>query len=160
MIIDVSRVADPHPAPIDPLVEAYKLGIVPAGPSGAPATVEIGSVTTLDPGQPATVTNSGTPSAVVLDFGIPSGLPGASGLDPAQNLADVDDAETALSNLGGAPAADTYTKTEVGTLLSGKADASNVYTKTQVDNALGDLAEDVTVALDDLHSRIWFMGSM
>lgn len=160
MIIDVSPVTDPQPSPVDPLIEAYKLGVVPAGPSGAPATVEIGSVTTLEPDQPATVVNSGTESNVILEFGIPKGEPGASGLDPAQNLADVDDAATALANLGGAPAAQTYTKTEVDTLLGGKADATDVYTKEEVDEALSDIAEDVTVALDDLHSRIWFMGSM
>lgn len=45
------------------------------------AEVEVGTVTTLAPGEDATVVNSGTPSAVVLDFGIPAGEPGDPG-DP------------------------------------------------------------------------------
>lgn len=43
------------------------------------ATVAVNSVTTLPPGSPATVSNSGTPSAVELDFGIPQGAPGEAG---------------------------------------------------------------------------------
>ena len=51
----------------------------PQGEQGAPgapgdaATVEVGTVTTLPAGQAAVVTNSGTESAVVLDFSIPQG---------------------------------------------------------------------------------------
>ena len=40
------------------------------GPAGN-TTVAVGTVTTLPAGSDASVTNSGTPSAVVLDFGIP-----------------------------------------------------------------------------------------
>lgn len=43
------------------------------GDRGEAATIEVGAVTTLAPGRPATVTNTGTPSAAVLDFGIPRG---------------------------------------------------------------------------------------
>lgn len=160
MIIDVSPVVDPAPTPIDPLVEAYRLGIVPAGPRGPAATINIGTVTTLAPGEDATVTNIGTETDAVFNFGIPQGDQGDIGLDPAQNLADVEDPVEALANLGGAPAATTYTKTEVDLALGAKANTADVYTKIQVDEALSDLAEDVTIALDDLHSRLWFMGSM
>ena len=38
---------------------------------GVAATITAGTVTTLDPGESATVTNSGTSSAAVFDFGIP-----------------------------------------------------------------------------------------
>lgn len=44
------------------------------------ATVAIGTVTTLSPGSPATVTNVGTPGAVVLNFGLPAGSTGAAGV--------------------------------------------------------------------------------
>ena len=44
-----------------------------AGPPGAAATVAVGSTTTLNPGVDATVTNSGTNTAAVFDFGIPKG---------------------------------------------------------------------------------------
>ena len=46
------------------------------GSPGAAATVTVGSVTTLAAGSPATVTNAGTLSAAVLNFGIPRGVDG------------------------------------------------------------------------------------
>lgn len=52
------------------------------GPQGAPgqaATVQVGQVTTGEPGSNATVTNSGTENAAVLDFSIPRGATGAQG---------------------------------------------------------------------------------
>lgn len=50
------------------------------GQPGAAATITVGTVTTLEPGQPATVTNAGTESAAVLNFGIPKGASGSTGL--------------------------------------------------------------------------------
>ncbi|MEH2031249.1 MAG: hypothetical protein V7K67_16565 [Nostoc sp.] len=49
------------------------------GAAGASATVAIGSITTLAPGTSATVTNVGTPTAAILNFGIPQGSTGATG---------------------------------------------------------------------------------
>lgn len=49
------------------------------GATGAAATVSVGTVTTLAAGQPATVTNIGTTSAAVFDFGIPEGAAGPGG---------------------------------------------------------------------------------
>lgn len=43
------------------------------GVQGPGATIAIGTVTTVEPGEPATVTNVGTPTATVLDFEIPQG---------------------------------------------------------------------------------------
>jgi len=54
-------------------------GAGPTGPAGAAATVSIGTVTTGAPGTAATVTNSGTSSAAVLNFTIPQGQTGATG---------------------------------------------------------------------------------
>lgn len=48
------------------------LNVIP-GPAGDAATVDVGFTTTLSPGSSATVTNSGTSSAAVLNFGIPQG---------------------------------------------------------------------------------------
>lgn len=48
----------------------------PQGPAGTAATIAVGTVTTVDFGDPATVTNSGTSSAAVFDFEIPEGEPG------------------------------------------------------------------------------------
>lgn len=49
------------------------------GPAGNAATITIGSVTTSAPGTAASVTNSGTSSAAVLDFVLPKGKDGADG---------------------------------------------------------------------------------
>lgn len=49
------------------------------GPAGAAATIQVGSVTTLAPGSPATVVNSGTPNNARFDFGIPKGEKGDMG---------------------------------------------------------------------------------
>ena len=48
-------------------------GVGPTGAQGPAATIQVGNVTTLEPGQQATVTNSGTSGAAVFDFGIPKG---------------------------------------------------------------------------------------
>ena len=48
----------------------------PTGAQGAAATVAVGTVTTLAAGATATVTNSGTTAAAVLNFGIPQGAAG------------------------------------------------------------------------------------
>jgi hypothetical protein len=50
----------------------------PTGPSGTAATIAAGSVTTLAYGSPATVTNVGSPSAAIFNFGIPQGAPGGN----------------------------------------------------------------------------------
>jgi hypothetical protein len=55
-------------------------GVVGAtGPSGAAATVSVGTVTTGAAGTQASVTNSGTASAAVLNFTIPQGATGTGG---------------------------------------------------------------------------------
>ena len=51
----------------------------PPGKDGAAATVTVGTVTTGDPDTPASVTNSGTENAAVLDFLIPKGEKGDPG---------------------------------------------------------------------------------
>ena len=51
----------------------------PAGEDGAAATVTVGTTTTGEPGTDASVTNSGTSSAAVLNFTIPRGAKGETG---------------------------------------------------------------------------------
>ncbi len=61
------------------------------GPKGDAATVSVGTTTTLPAGSSATVTNSGTSSAAVFDFGIPKGADGsggASGVSSVNGFAD------------------------------------------------------------------------
>ena len=49
------------------------------GTPGEAATIEVGTTTTLNPGQDATVTNSGTENAAIFNFGIPQGEKGEDG---------------------------------------------------------------------------------
>ena len=51
------------------------------GQDGQAATVTVGSTTTGNPGTNASVTNSGTSSAAILDFTIPRGADGVDGQD-------------------------------------------------------------------------------
>ena len=51
----------------------------PAGADGVSPTINIGEVTTLTSEQPATVTNVGSESNVILNFGIPQGPQGEQG---------------------------------------------------------------------------------
>ena len=48
----------------------------------AGTSINIGTVTTLEPGSDAYVTNSGTSSEATLNFGIPKGDKGATGMGP------------------------------------------------------------------------------
>lgn len=59
-------------------IQSFPCQICPPGPSGAAATITIGTVTTGAPGTPAQVTNSGTAQNAVLNFTIPQGAPGSS----------------------------------------------------------------------------------
>lgn len=49
------------------------------GTDGKAATIQAGTVTTLDPGESATVTNAGTENAAIFNFGIPKGEQGLKG---------------------------------------------------------------------------------
>ncbi len=73
------------------------------GIDGAAATIEIGTVTTVPYGTPASVNNVGDENAAVLDFAIPAGQDGTGtgDMQAANNLSDLVDPDTALDNLGG-----------------------------------------------------------
>jgi Major tropism determinant N-terminal domain len=66
---------------------------------GPPSTISIGSVSKLPAGSSPVVSNSGTASTAVLNFGIPAGDPGQSA------LANIDGGN-ATSNFGGIAAID------------------------------------------------------
>jgi len=55
----------------------------PQGAQGLQASVSVGTVTTGSQGSSATVTNVGTSSAAILNFGIPQGYQGAQGFQGA-----------------------------------------------------------------------------
>lgn len=52
---------------------SFALSTAIRGPTGAAATADVGTTTTLSAGSSATVINSGSTSAAILDFGIPRG---------------------------------------------------------------------------------------
>ena len=58
----------------------------PQGEPGAAATIQVGTVTTGDPGTEATVTNSGTASAAIFNFVIPQGPQGEQGIQGIQGI--------------------------------------------------------------------------
>ena len=71
---------------------------------GEAAQVSVGTVSIGEPGTNAVVTNSGTPSAAVLNFTIPKGEPGENGQDYV--LTDADKQEIAQLVLAALPAAE------------------------------------------------------
>ena len=128
----------------------------PQGPTGAPgadgsdgaaATVTVGTVTTVAAGTPASVTNSGTSAAAVLDFQIPKGSDGdgtgdmlKATYDPGGHNADAFD----RANHTGTQSADTitdgttnkaYTATEK-TKLAGIASGADVTSATNVGSSI------------------------
>ena len=82
------------------------------GPQGQAATVDVGKVTTLPAGTPASVVNSGTDAAAVFDFGIPQGAQGAAGTAATITVGTV----TSL------PAGSQPTITNVGTATAARFD--------------------------------------
>jgi hypothetical protein len=71
--------SEPDVSPVQWSVLAQSGALGATGPSGAAATVNVGTVTTGPAGTQASVTNSGTANAAVLNFTIPQGASGASG---------------------------------------------------------------------------------
>lgn len=125
------------------------------GDPGQAATITVGTVTTLPAGSSATVTNTGTSSAAVFDFGIPKGADGTGAGDMLK--ADYDP-NSVVELAGGIPdyvASQAYTLptaasnvlggVKVGTNLS--IDASGVLSATDTNtDSLHDLT-DVNISL-------------
>jgi hypothetical protein len=77
----------------------------PPGQNGTNATITVGSVKT---GTPAAVTDSGTPSAAVLNFVIPPGTPGQNGTNGTNGINGINGAAATVqvgSVTSGTPAA-------------------------------------------------------
>ncbi len=71
--------SEPDVSPAQWAVLAVNGAVGATGPSGAAATVSVGTVTTGAAGSQASVTNGGTANAAVLNFTIPQGAPGTGG---------------------------------------------------------------------------------
>lgn len=74
----------------------------PAGQDGAAATITVGSTTTGNAGTNASVTNSGTSSAAVLDFVIPRGADGQNGTNGTDGADGFSPIATVTQNTGSA----------------------------------------------------------
>lgn len=94
------------------------------GKDGITPTITIGTVTTLDSTESATVTNSGTDTAVVLDFGIPKGDKGDKG-DTTQGTSS---GTTDYNSLINKPDLSVYaTKDDLATNYMNKTDLASTY---------------------------------
>ena len=94
------------------IIEAEIAQIGPQGIPGQAATITIGSVTTGAAGSSATVTNSGTSTAAVLDFVIPQGAKGAQGEQGQQGIQGLTGATgngiSSIAKIGTSGLVDTY----------------------------------------------------
>jgi hypothetical protein len=79
LAVTTSLASQPDVSPSQWAVLAANGAAGATGPSGAAASVSVGTVTTAPAGSQASVTNSGTASAAVLNFTIPQGAPGVGG---------------------------------------------------------------------------------
>lgn len=94
------------------------------GKDGQSATITVGSVTTLEAGSNATVTNVGTETNAIFNFGIPKGFDGyssggevdLSSYATKKELENKADKSTTLSGYG---ITNAYTKLEINDMLSG-----------------------------------------
>lgn len=60
----------------------------PQGPAGATPNIQIGEVTTLEPGEPATASITGTPEKPLLNLGIPKGEYGSGGWNRVEKTSE------------------------------------------------------------------------
>lgn len=74
-----------YPGPFDYYFGIDENGYLKLAPKVEPTLVTVGSTTTGAPGTLASVVNSGTPFAPILDFTIPRGDPGITSLAPIGN---------------------------------------------------------------------------
>ena len=88
------------------------------GQDGAAATIQVGEVVTLEPGQPAAVENTGTEQAAVLKISIPRGQNGRDG-DPGQAGAA---ATIQVGQVTTLPAGQQATVTNAGTASAARFD--------------------------------------
>jgi len=100
------------------------------GKAGKAATIAVGTTSTLPAGSSATVNNTGTSNAAVLNFGIPKGDKGDQG-DPATNL---------VQSVNGKQGVVVLTATDVGADTAGSASQALSQANEYIDEQIGDLA--------------------
>lgn len=124
-----------------------------SGKDGITPTIKIGTVTTLDSTESATVTNSGTDTEVVLNFGIPKGPKGTKG-DKGDTTQGSGSGTTDYNSLINKPDLSVYaTKDDLTTNYMNKTDLASTYqpkgtyvTTTDMTSALSKKADTDTLA--------------
>lgn len=124
-----------------------------SGKDGITPTIKIGTVTTLDSTESATVTNSGTDTEVVLNFGIPKGTKGDKG-DKGDSGTGGGSGTTDYDSLTNKPDLSVYaTKDDLTTHYMNKTDLASTYqpkgdyaTTTDMTSALSKKADTDTLA--------------
>ena len=105
------------------------------GAQGEAATVQVGTTTTLPAGSQATVNNSGTSEAAVLNFGIPTGQPGATPEIGENGNWFIDGADTGKPARGEQGDNGEAATIQVGTVTTGAAGTQASVTNSGTENA-------------------------
>lgn len=115
------------------------------GPTGATPNIQIGTVQTLEPGQQATASMTGTPENPLLNLGIPKGATG--GGEGGGGITE--ETDPTVPAWAKEPTKPTYTAVEVGADASGTAEA-----KVSVHNTAVDAHSDIRLSVQELTTRL------
>ena len=117
----------------------------PKGDTGATPNIQIGTVQTLEPGQQATASMSGTPENPLLNLGIPKGATG--GGEGGGGITE--ETDPTVPAWAKEPTKPTYTAVEVGADASGTA-----VTKVSEHNTAADAHSDIRLLVQGLTARL------
>lgn len=117
----------------------------PTGATGATPNIQIGTVQTLEPGQQATASMTGTPENPLLNLGIPKGATG--GGEGGGGITE--ETDPTVPAWAKEPTKPTYTAVEVGADASGTAE-----TKVSVHNTAVDAHSDIRLLVQELTTRL------
>lgn len=115
------------------------------GDTGATPNIQIGTVQTLEPGQQATASMTGTPENPLLNLGIPKGATG--GGEGGGGITE--ETDPTVPAWAKEPTKPTYTAVEVGADASGTAEA-----KVSVHNTAVDAHSDIRLLVQELTTRL------
>jgi hypothetical protein len=105
------------------------------GNPGTAATVSIGTITTGSAGSYASVTNSGTTSAAVLNFTIPQGLTGATGSPPTKTFSSTTRSTNTVFQISSTQDAFVEYSIDIGTSFSLTSGATGTIYLRYADNS-------------------------
>lgn len=115
------------------------------GKPGAAATISVGTVTTGEPGTPASVTNSGTSANAIFDFVIPKGKSGGGEGSGEENVI-----ETVKVNGNALTVTDKAVDITVPTGLASLADDSSHRLVTDMEKSIWNAKSDFSGSYSDL----------